>query len=68
MAETQKQRDIVNEFFKLVTAQKFDGILRLCSPDCQIHNPYVTGTMADLTKAMAAANKEGRAQNPDAGF
>ncbi|PPD58036.1 nuclear transport factor 2 family protein [Dehalogenimonas etheniformans] len=68
MPSLQKQREIVNKFFELIAAQKFDELLLLCSQDCKTHNPYITGGMADLTKAMTAANKEGRAQNPDASF
>jgi predicted SnoaL-like aldol condensation-catalyzing enzyme len=58
----------VDEFFNFIAAQQFDKVLKFCTPDCRTHNPYLPGSMADLTKAMAAANKQGRAESPDAGF
>jgi predicted SnoaL-like aldol condensation-catalyzing enzyme len=68
MPGLQKRREIVGEYFKLITMQKFEEGLRFFAPDCKTHNPYISGNMTDITKAMMAANKEGRAQSPDASF
>ncbi len=56
------------EFFKLISAQKFKEGLRFFAPDSKTHNPYVAGSMDALTDAMAAANKEGISQYPEAEF
>jgi len=68
MPVLKKHREIVEEYFNLIAMQKFEEGLRFFAPGCKTHNPYISGSMADLTKAMVDANKQGRTQSPDASF
>ena len=68
MPALKKHREIVDEYFKLIAMQKFQDVLQFFDPACKTHNPYISGSMVDISKGMAAANKEGRSQNPDASF
>ncbi len=51
------RKNIVIEYFKLVSSGKFKEGLRFFAPDCKTHNPYIAGGMDALTNAMMEANK-----------
>ncbi|HLN44664.1 MAG TPA: nuclear transport factor 2 family protein [Candidatus Sulfotelmatobacter sp.] len=63
-----EHKNMVAEFFKLISAQKFKEGLRFFAPNCKTHNPYISGNMDTLTDAMIAANKEGTSKYPEAEF
>ncbi len=65
--ETER-KNIVLEYFKLVGLGKFKEGLRFFAPECKTHNPYIAGSIAVLTDAMIAANKEGISKYPNALF
>jgi predicted SnoaL-like aldol condensation-catalyzing enzyme len=56
------------EYFKLVSAGKFKEGLSFFAPDCKTHNPFISGSMENLTDAMIAAGKDLSAQNTDPEF
>ncbi len=61
-------KNIAAEYFKLISAQKFNEGLRFFAPNCKTHNPYISGNMETLTNGMIAANKEGVTKYPEAEF
>jgi predicted SnoaL-like aldol condensation-catalyzing enzyme len=63
-----ENKTVVAELFKLMGSGKFKEGLRFFAPDCVQHNPYVGGSMDDLTDSMAAAMKEMVPKFPDAEF
>ena len=62
------QKKIVLEYFKLVGSGKFREGLRFFRDDCKIHNPYISGTIENLTDAMIAAAKDMNTQNEKTEF
>jgi predicted SnoaL-like aldol condensation-catalyzing enzyme len=67
----QKETDhknIIMEYFKLVSSGKFKEGLRFFAPNCRTHNPFIAGSIDVLTDAMIAANKEGTSKYPEAEF
>ena len=67
----QKERDrknIVVEYFKLVSMGKFKEGLRFFATDCKTHNPFVSGSIEDLTESMIEASKDLGAQNTEPDF
>ena len=62
------QKKIVLEYFKLVGSGKFREGLRFFQDDCKIHNPYISGTIENLTDAMIAAAKDMNTQNEKTEF
>ncbi|MFW9889651.1 MAG: nuclear transport factor 2 family protein, partial [Candidatus Thorarchaeota archaeon] len=66
--EEMDHKDIVIEYFKLVSSGRFKDGLRFFAPECKTHNPYVSGSMETLTDAMISASKDLGAQNTDAEF
>ena len=65
--ETERKK-IVMEYFKLIGSGRFKEGLRFFSPDCKTHNPYIVGSIAVLTDAMVAANKEGASKYTEPEF
>ena len=66
--EENDHKEIVLEYFELVSSGKFKDGLRFFTPDCKTHNPFVSGSMDTLTDAMISAGKDIGSQNPDPGF
>jgi predicted SnoaL-like aldol condensation-catalyzing enzyme len=66
--EENDHKEIVLEYFELVSSGKFKDGLRFFAPDCKTHNPFVSGSMDTLTDAMISAGKDLGSQNPDPGF
>ena len=66
--EENDHKEIVLEYFELVSSGKFKDGLRFFTPDCKTHNPFVSGSMDTLTDAMISAGKDLGSQNPDPGF
>ena len=62
------QENIALEYFKLVSMGKFKEGLRFFASDCKTHNPYVSGSIEDLTEAMIEASKDLGAQNTEPEF
>jgi predicted SnoaL-like aldol condensation-catalyzing enzyme len=62
------QKNIALEYFKLVSMGKFKEGLRFFASDCKTHNPYVSGSIEDLTEAMIEASKDLGAQNAEPEF
>ena len=52
------QKKIALEYFKLVSMGKFKEGLRFFASDCKTHNPFVSGSIEDLTEAMIEASKD----------
>jgi predicted SnoaL-like aldol condensation-catalyzing enzyme len=52
------RKGIVVEFFRLIDGGRPKEGLKLCSPDCVQHNPFVHGGMGALFDSMAAVQKE----------
>ncbi|MFW9867639.1 MAG: nuclear transport factor 2 family protein [Candidatus Thorarchaeota archaeon] len=61
-------KNIALEYFKLVSMGKFKEGLRFYASDCKTHNPYVSGSIEDLTEAMIEASKNLGAQNAEPDF
>lgn len=59
-------KNIVLEYFQLIAQGKFKESLRFFAPDCKTHNPYLAGSMINLTDAMISASKE--MTTPEADF
>ena len=68
MQEESIHKEIVTEYFKLVSSGKFKDGLRFFAPDCKTHNPYVSGSIDTLTDAMISASKDIGSQNSDPEF
>jgi predicted SnoaL-like aldol condensation-catalyzing enzyme len=68
MQEESIHKEIVTEYFKLVSSGKFKDGLRFFAPDCKTHNPFVSGSIDTLTDAMISASKDLGSQNPDPEF
>jgi predicted SnoaL-like aldol condensation-catalyzing enzyme len=66
--EENNHKEIVLEYFKLLSSGKFKDGLRFFAPDCKIHNPFVSGSIGTLTDAMISASKDLGSQNSDPGF
>ncbi len=62
------QKGIVLEYFKLIGAGKFGEGLRFFRDDCKTHNPYIAGSIKDLTNAMITADKNMKTQNEEPEF
>ena len=52
-----KQKETVLEYFKLVTAGKFQETLRYFASDCKTHNPFIKGNMKAIVDAQISASK-----------
>ncbi len=68
MKQMLDRKNIVNEYFRLVSTGKFKEGLRFFAPDCKTHNPFVVGGMGTLTDAMIAASKNITEQNSQPEF
>jgi predicted SnoaL-like aldol condensation-catalyzing enzyme len=67
----QKEKDQKNtalEYFRLLSVGKFKEGLCFFASDCKTHNPYLSGTIEDLTDAMIEASKDLGAQNAEPEF
>jgi predicted SnoaL-like aldol condensation-catalyzing enzyme len=72
-SESTKQKEtdrknIVVEHFKLVGLGKFKEGLRFFAPDCKTHNPYISGSIENITDAMIAASKDMGQQSMEPAF
>ncbi|MFX1480886.1 MAG: hypothetical protein ACFFCI_22605, partial [Promethearchaeota archaeon] len=47
---------------------KFKEGLRFFASDCKTHNPFISGSIEDLTEAMIEASKDLGAQNAEPDF
>ena len=54
----KNHKKIIEEYFALVSQQKFNEGLKFFAQNCKTHNPYISGNMEILTNAMARASKE----------
>jgi hypothetical protein len=45
MRQTIDRKNIVNEYFRLVSTGMFKEGLRFFAPNCKTHNPFVAGGM-----------------------
>jgi predicted SnoaL-like aldol condensation-catalyzing enzyme len=68
MKQVLDRKNIVNEYFRLVSTGKFKEGLRFFAPDCKTHNPFIVGGIGPLTDAMIAASKNMTAQNSQPAF
>ncbi|MFW9807428.1 MAG: nuclear transport factor 2 family protein [Candidatus Thorarchaeota archaeon] len=66
--EENDHKKIVLEYFKLVRSGRFKDGLRFFAPDCKTHNPFISGSIENLTDAMISASKDLSSQNPDPEF
>ena len=64
----QDHKNSILEYFKLVGSGKFKEGLRFFTPDCKTHNPFISGSMENLTDAMIAANKDLNLKGTDSEF
>jgi len=62
------RKNIAIEYFRLISMGKFKEGLRFFAPDCKTHNPYISGSMNDLTNAMIVVNEEDASKYPEAEF
>jgi predicted SnoaL-like aldol condensation-catalyzing enzyme len=62
------RKEIVNQFFQLVSQGRMKEGLRFFTPDAKQHNPYLHGGMDVLLESMASAFKEGSANYPEPDF
>ena len=63
-----EHKNVAMEYFKLISAGKYKEGLRFFAPDCKTHNPFISGSMENLTDAMIAASKDIGAQNTEPEF
>jgi len=59
------QKKIVLEYFKLIGLGKFREGLSFFREDCKTHNPFISGSIENLTDAMVMAAKDLDTQNED---
>lgn len=64
----QDRKNIIMEYFKLISELKFKEGLRFFASDCKTHNPFVAGNMNNIFDAMIAANKDYAPKYPKAQF
>ena len=64
----KEHKNIALEYFKLISAGKYTEGLRFFAPNCKTHNPFIAGSMENLTDAMIAASKDISAQNTEPAF
>ena len=62
------QKKIVLEYFKLIGLGKFREGLRFFRDDCKTHNPFISGSIENLTDAMVMAAKDLDTQNEEGEF
>ena len=55
---SQKRKEIVADFFRLIGEGRPRDGLKYFAADCVQHNPYVQGGVGDLLDSMAAVQKE----------
>jgi predicted SnoaL-like aldol condensation-catalyzing enzyme len=53
------RKEIVVEFFSLVSSGRPQEGLHFFAPECKTHNPYTPGSVTDLIDAMIAVQKQG---------
>ena len=63
-----EHKNIALEYFKLVSAGKYKEGLRFFAPDCKTHNPFISGSVENLTDAMIAASKDISTQKTEPAF
>jgi predicted SnoaL-like aldol condensation-catalyzing enzyme len=63
-----EHKNIAKEYFKLISAGEYKEGLRFFAPDCKTHNPFVAGSVENLTDAMIAASKDIGAQSKEPSF
>jgi predicted SnoaL-like aldol condensation-catalyzing enzyme len=63
-----EQKNVALEYFRLVSSGKYKEGLRFFAPGCKTHNPFISGSMENLTDAMIAASRDIAAQGKDAEF
>jgi predicted SnoaL-like aldol condensation-catalyzing enzyme len=66
--KVKDRKNIIAEYFKLVSMGKFKEGLRFFATDCKTHNPFVSGSIEDLTESMIEASKDLGAQNTEPDF
>ena len=54
----QDRKKIATGFFRLLMQGKVKDGLRFFAPDCEQHNPYISGSMDALTDAMISAGEK----------
>ena len=64
----EEHKNSALEYFKLIKKGKYEEGLRFFATHCKTHNPYVSGNMEALTKAMIAASKDINAKNKKPSF
>lgn len=52
------QKKIIREYFQLIGSGKFREGLSFFRNDCKTHNPFISGSIENLTNAMVAASKD----------
>lgn len=62
------RKQIVTQFFQLVSQGRLKEGLRFFSPDCIQHNPYVRGGMDALLDSIDHAAKEESGKHPQVKF
>jgi predicted SnoaL-like aldol condensation-catalyzing enzyme len=62
------QKRIVLEYLKLIGSGKFREGLHFFRDDCKTHNPFLSGSIENLTDAMIAASKDVNTQNEEPEF
>jgi len=64
----QDRKSIILEYFKLIGSGKFKEGLRFFAIDCKTHNPFIFGSIENLTDAMIAASKGMKSNSSDTEF
>ncbi|MFX1479125.1 MAG: nuclear transport factor 2 family protein [Promethearchaeota archaeon] len=64
----KENKNTALEYFKLVGMGKFKEGLRFFATSCKTHNPYVSGSIENLTDAMIAASKDLGGQDTEPEF
>jgi predicted SnoaL-like aldol condensation-catalyzing enzyme len=59
---------VAMEYFNLVSSGKFKEGLRFFSPDCETHNPFISGNIEQLTESMIEASKDLGTQSKEPSF
>lgn len=62
------RKNIVIEYFKLVSLGKFKEGLHFFAPNCKTHNPFISGSIENINDAMIAASKDMGAQSTEPAF
>lgn len=63
-----EHKKIALEYFKLISSGKYKEGLRFFASECKTHNPFVSGSVENLTDAMIAASKDLGAQSKEPSF